>query len=62
MIDLLHQKMTSMLLYGVKIASEISNQDNVSDKLYLHLMQTMTQCLSAEVRRSCIQNIKAPFT
>ena len=50
MIDLLHQKMTSMLLYGVKIASEISNQDNVSDKLYLHLMQTMTQCLSAEVR------------
>ena len=60
--DLFHQTRTNMMIYGVQIAAEICNQNNQSDQMYIELMKMMTHSTSREVRRTCIDRIKAPFS
>ena len=50
------------MLYGVQIAVEMCNQNNPSDQMYIELMKMLTHCSSRDVRRACIDRIKAPFS
>lgn len=60
--DLFHQTRTNMMLYGVQIAVDISNQNNPNDQVYIELMKMMTHSSFRDVRRTCIDRIKAPFS
>lgn len=62
MIDLFHSQKTTLIIYGIQIASEMCNQSNTNDQLYIHLMKAMTHNRSRDVRRACIQYLRAPFS
>lgn len=61
-IDLFHSNRATLIIYGIQIACEMCNQSNTHDQLYIHLMKTMTHHSSRDVRRACIQHLRAPFS
>lgn len=61
-IDLFVNSRTTMNLYGVQLAAELCNQTNMSDQLYVHLIKAMTHNRFLDVRRACVQQMRAPFS
>lgn len=61
-LDLFHQTRASMVHYGVQIAAELCNQTNAQDQLYMHLLKAMTHHRQRDVRRTCVQQLRAPFS
>jgi hypothetical protein len=63
-IDLFHKvASTTQMVYGCLMACEVANQANPQgDPIFLNLMKMMTHSSAREVRKTCVQHLRAPFS